>query len=78
MSNQFDSISKYRTPLMGIAIISVLWVHFIGVFPGGYFKGFASMVYEIPNFVHTDGFLLLSGFGLFLAIEDAVRSKSFI
>lgn len=64
----FKLLSTYRTELMGIGILGVLFMHtgaFLHVETGGAMKAlqfFATLVF-------TDGFLLLSGLGLYFSMH---------
>ena len=60
----FSDISKYRQELMGLAILGVLFSHIVSLGQGtGYIVTFPFKVFD--NLVFTQGFLLLSGFGLY-------------
>lgn len=60
----FSDISKYRQELMGLAILGVLFSHIVSLgLVTGYIVTFPFKVFD--NLVFTQGFLLLSGFGLY-------------
>ena len=60
----FSDISKYRQELMGLAILGVLFSHIVSLGQvTGYIVTFPFKVFD--NLVFTQGFLLLSGFGLY-------------
>lgn len=70
----FSDISKYRQELMGLAILGVLFSHIVSLGQvTGYIVTFPFKVFE--NLVFTQGFLLLSGFGLYYSWtkEHSVR-----
>ena len=66
------AISKYRTELMGVAIIGVLIGHIIA---------FNDLCYptldSIAHGIHVPGFLFLSGFGLFYSLTKNSNIKDF-
>lgn len=70
--NSLKTISKYRTELMGIAIIGVLIGHIIA-FNGLYYPTLDSIAHGI----HVPGFLFLSGFGLFYSLTKNSNIKDF-
>ena len=62
----FKKISDYRSELMGIAIIGVMITHalmYIDIQPS--LKG---VLFNLSQVIYTEGFLLLSGFGLFFSV----------
>lgn len=70
----FSDISKYRQELMGLAILGVLFSHIVSLGQvTGYIVTFPFKVFD--NLVFTQGFLLLSGFGLYYSWtkEHSVR-----
>lgn len=70
----FSDISKYRQELMGVAILGVLFSHIVSLgLVTGYIVTFPFKVFD--NLVFTQGFLLLSGFGLYYSWtkEHSVR-----
>lgn len=77
MNTQLALITKYRTQLMGVAIIAVMVVHLLQCFPDESIRGFAAIVYEIPNMIFTNGFLFLSGFGLYFSYIHRTSLKEF-
>jgi peptidoglycan/LPS O-acetylase OafA/YrhL len=66
------AISKYRTELMGVAIIGVLIGHIIA---------FNDLCYptldSIAHGIHVPGFLFLSGFGIFYSLTKNSNIKDF-
>lgn len=68
-----DLLSKYRTPLMGLAIMGVMFFH--SSFPVEY--------YSILGFIKNNGyigveiFFLLSGFGIYFSISKSTSIKEF-
>lgn len=70
----FSDISKYRQELMGLAILGVLFSHIVSLGQvTGYIVTFPFKVFD--NLVFTQGFLFLSGFGLYYSWtkEHSVR-----
>lgn len=60
----FDIISKKRSELMGLATLGILVGHFVSL-SGLVFSGVSNnIVAQFSNLLFTEGFLLLSGFGL--------------
>ena len=70
-------ISRNRTELMGIATLSVFIHHVLNyiTIPN---KWIASPLIEAQNWVFTDGFLFLSGFGVFFSLQKIVTVCLFI
>lgn len=62
----FDTLSKYRTQLMGVAAIGILLCHASG--NGVELPSLIQYVFGLGNF-GVDLFLLLSGFGLFYSLK---------
>lgn len=74
--NPFESFSRYRTELMGIAIIGVLIAHFVGLLNAN--NLILSVLYRtIPRIAFTQGFLILSGFGLYYSFAKNDNVKLF-
>lgn len=72
----FKLISKFRSELMGIAIIGVLIGHVISL--GSIeLKSWMKLFNYLPYMVHTEGFLFLSGFGLFYSFYNGNNVTSF-
>ena len=69
-------ISRNRTELMGIATLSVFIHHVLNyiTIPN---KWIASPLIEAQNWVFTDGFLFLSGFGVFFSLQKNSDCLSF-
>lgn len=63
--NYLPLISKYRTELMGLGIINVLLYHWIAFSNLSKDNIFIIVLSEFNKFVFTEGFLFLSGFGLY-------------
>lgn len=61
----FQLISKYRTELMGYAILGVFICHVVMRTQLHFF-----LLHEVPRFVYTQGFLFLSGFGLYYSFSN--------
>ena len=60
--------SQYRKELMGIAILGVLFSHLVGL--GGVTNPIVCILSKIMSSIaYTEGFLLLSGFGLFYSFN---------
>lgn len=66
MNNIFQSISKYRTALMGLAIIGVMVAHCKMDWPVSIFS---KLVGVFCYSIFTGGFLFLSGFGLYFSMS---------
>lgn len=64
----FANISKYRSELMGYAILGVLIGHII-VFGEVHNCDFISVATWFSSLIHTPGFLFLSGFGVFYSMN---------
>lgn len=60
-------ISKYRTQIMGAAMIWVMWFH-----SASYYEGILDFIHDI-GFYGVDVFLLVSGLGLYFSLR---KSKS--
>ena len=73
---QFSDLSRYRSSLMGIGILGVMLAHYLSwantasIIPTAYFRPFTGLVF-------TEGFLLLSGLGLFYSWQKNSNTKSF-
>lgn len=70
----FRDISKYRQELMGLAILGVLFSHIVSL--GQVTDHIVTFPFKVfDNLVFTQGFLLLSGFGLYYSWtkEHSVR-----
>lgn len=77
MNDLFDykNFSTYRAPLMGIAILGVLMVH-----SAEWAKSVINLrplVFPFWRLVFTEGFLFLSGFGLYYSFTKDGNIKSF-
>ena len=60
----FEAISKFRTPLMGLATLNVMLLHI--------FQNFEMLGSDVIFYVFESGadlFMLLSGFGLFYSVD---------
>ena len=66
------TISKYRSELMGVAIIGVLIGHIIAFNDLCY-----PLIDSIAHGIHVPGFLFLSGFGLFYSLAKNSNIKDF-
>lgn len=61
---QIDTISKYRTELMGLAILGVMLGHLMN-------ETYQPLILaQLARVVHTPGFLFLSGFGLYYSFSN--------
>ena len=71
------SIREYRSELMAIAILGVLVNHLVIV--GDYDQSLpiVKCVLLIKQLVYTQGFLLLSGFGLYFALQNNCEFRRF-
>ena len=58
-------VSKYRTELMGYAILGVFICHVVMRT-----QLHSTILHEIPRLVYTQGFLFLSGFGLYYSFSN--------
>lgn len=67
-----QNISKYRTELMGFAILGVLVGHVIA-----FSKWNMPILDRIAHGIHTPGFLFLSGFGLFYSLSKNSKTIDF-
>ena len=73
---QFSNLSKYRSALMGIGILGVMLAHYLSwakiasIIPTAFFRPFTGLVF-------TEGFLLLSGLGLYYSWQKDSNTKSF-
>ena len=63
--NVFSLMSRYRSELMGIAILGVLVGHFISLTGISHDIIWVKLFGILPRLVFTQGFLLLSGLGLY-------------
>lgn len=76
MNCQTDDISRYRQPLMGVAIFGVMFSHWFG---------FQSITTGLPfsvsvmivRLVFTEGLLFLSGFGLYYSFSKDSNVRAF-
>ena len=64
-----EDISKYRQELMGIGIIGVLLSHLVTVGEFDISNIFIRILLFFKQLVYTQGFLFLSGFGLFFSLS---------
>ena len=72
----FDNISYVRSELMGYAIIGVLIGHILSF--SDYEQGIVPSVLNwFSMLIHTNGFLFLSGFGLFFSLSKDSSPKRF-
>lgn len=73
-----SDISKYRQELMGLGIIGVLLSHLVTV--GGFDKQnvVVQALLFFKQLVYTQGFLFLSGFGLFFSMSKDGRYTAFV
>lgn len=72
----FSLVSKYRTELMGYAIVGVLIGHIL-VFGGISTSGATGVLSWFSYLIHTSGFLFLSGFGVYYSLKKDSRAGSF-
>ena len=63
--NVFSLMSRYRSELMGIAILGVLVGHFISLTGISHDIIWVKLLGIVPRLAFTQGFLLLSGLGLY-------------
>lgn len=75
----FEIISKYRTLLMGIAIITIIIFHFVeDCYNANYhYEGFIRLYKIVIGSSGVDIFLLLSGFGLYYSFKKNNNTKEF-
>lgn len=71
----FSTISKYRTELMGIGALGVILAHNIRWNEWPFWFTLCSKI--ISSTVFTQGFLFLSGFGLFFSLSKQPKLGSF-
>lgn len=69
LSIPFCLISKYRTELMGIAMLNVLTLHFLSWSQLLSPKWLVFILDNSGRLLFTEGFLFLSGFGLFYSFS---------
>lgn len=69
--------SRYRSELMGIAMIGVLIAHFVGLGEVTTQNIFIKVIRAIPRVAFTEGFLFLSGFGLYYSFAKNCNLKDF-
>lgn len=74
---KYSLISKYRDELMGIAILNVLVLHFLSWTKFSYPIWVHSVFSYFGSLIFTEGFLFLSGFGLFYSLNKKNNLKSF-
>lgn len=70
-------VSKYRTPIMGVAILGVMLEHWYGLSKVILPSAFHLMLQLFTSLVFTQGFLFLSGFGLFYSLRKNPSIKDF-
>lgn len=68
---EIDTISKYRTELMGISILGIMLAHIWG-WTEIQNDIIQKMIDLFSRLSHTNGFLLLSGFGLFYSMSKYI------
>lgn len=75
--NPLSLLSKYRSELMGLAILGVLIGHIYDL--GGVPKAdaFSQLLYFLSTQIHVNGFLFLSGFGIFYSLRGNSSTKDF-
>ena len=75
--NPLSLLSKYRSALMGLAILGVLIGHIYDL--GGVPKAdsFSQLLYFLSTQIHVNGFLFLSGFGIFYSLRGNSSTKDF-
>ena len=76
MNMRFQLISKFRTELMGYAMVGVLVGHILafGQIPT---NGGVVIVKWLSYLIHTMGFLFLSGFGVYYSLSNNRNVKDF-
>lgn len=75
--NTFCLFCIYRSELMGIAIIGVLIAHYFGLGEICQNNYFVKIIGTIPRLAFTQGFLFLSGFGLYYSFAKNGNIKYF-
>ena len=71
ISIPINLISTYRTELMGLAILGVMWGHLMN-------ETWQPVIFsQLARLIHTAGFIFLSGFGLYYAFQKNKNTKSF-
>lgn len=73
----FDLFSRYRTELMGVAILGVLIAHSFSLGQIPKTNLFLKALDIIPRLAFTEGFLFLSGFGLYYSFLKNDDIKDF-
>lgn len=73
-----SDISKFRQELMGLGIIGVLLSHLVSVGEFDTNNVFVQVLLIFKQLVYTQGFLFLSGFGLFFSMAKNADYLSFI
>ncbi len=68
---EINTISKYRSELMGLAILGVMCGHFMNHTYQN------NLLFSIARIIHTPGFLFLSGFGLYYSFVNNSNLGSF-
>lgn len=77
VNNPLSLLSKYRSALMGLAILGVLIGHVYDL--GGIAKTdtFSKLLYFFSTQIHVGGFLFLSGYGIFYSLKGNSSTKEF-
>ena len=68
---EINTISKYRSELMGLAILGVMCGHYMNHTYQN------NLLFSIARIIHTPGFLFLSGFGLYYSFVNNSNLGSF-
>lgn len=78
---KWSDISKYRGELFGLAIISVIILHYFGQFNSGDSNRLVFLIAKVYNgavgSVGVDIFVLLSGYGLYYSLNNRKELRSY-
>lgn len=75
--NNYSLYSTYRTTLMGVAILGVLTSHFFTFAHLPFSNIFTDLLGKTWLLVYIEGFLFLSGFGIFFSMSKKGNVKDF-
>lgn len=74
---EVDAISKFRTELMGVSILGIMLAHIWG-WTEIQNDALQQFVDWFSRLSHTNGFLLLSGFGLYYALSKHISPPNVV
>ena len=75
--NPLSLLSKYRSALMGLAILGVLIGHIYDLGGADKTNPVYNLLYWLFTLIHVNGFLFLSGFGIFYSLKGNSSTKVF-